>query len=87
VVPRGNTGVSYLNDVKPIINTTCAFAQCHDAAQGARDWTNYDNLKAKAANVKLRTSNGSMPVGTGPRLTQAQINLIACWVDDGAPNN
>ncbi len=86
-VPRSNTGTSYLNDVKPIITSACALPLCHDAAQGARNWTTYDNVKANAANIKTRTSNKSMPIGSGPKLTQDQINLIACWVDDGAANN
>ncbi len=86
-VPRGNTGTSYVNDIKPIITIACALPLCHDAAQGARNWTTYDNVKANASNIKTRTGNGSMPIGTGPKLTQAQINLIACWVDDGAANN
>jgi hypothetical protein len=86
-VPRGNTGVSYANEIKPIITATCALPQCHDAAQGARNWTTYDNVKGNATNIKTRTGNGSMPTGNGLKLTQEQINLIACWVDDGAPNN
>jgi SprB repeat len=87
IVPRGNTGTSYTNDIKPIITTACSLPLCHDAAQGAKNWTTYDNVKANAGNIKARTGNGSMPTGTGPKLTQAQINLIACWVDDGALNN
>jgi hypothetical protein len=86
-VPRSNTGTSYLNDIKPIITAACALPLCHDAAQGARNWTTYDNVKSNASNIKTRTSNKSMPIGTGPKLTQDQINLIACWVDDGAANN
>jgi hypothetical protein len=86
-VPRANTGISYINDIKPIITTACALPLCHDAAQGARNWTTYDNVKANANNIKTRTGNKSMPTGSGPKLTQEQINLIACWVDDGAANN
>jgi hypothetical protein len=86
-VPRGNTGTSYANDIKPIITATCALPLCHDAATGARNWTTYDNVKANASNIKTRTGNKSMPTGSGPKPTQEQINLIACWVDDGAINN
>jgi SprB repeat len=86
-VPRINTSTSYINDIKPIITNACALPLCHDAAQGARDWTTYDKVKANASNIKTRTGNKSMPIGSGPKLTQDQINLIACWVDDGAANN
>jgi hypothetical protein len=86
-VPRVNTGTSYVNEIKPIITTACALPLCHDAAIGARNWTTYDNVKSNAINIKARTSNKSMPIGSGPKLTEDQINLIACWVDDGALNN
>jgi hypothetical protein len=79
--------ISYANDIKPIITASCALPSCHDAASGGRNWTTYDNTKANAANIKTRTSNKSMPIGSGPSLTQQQIDLIACWVDGGAPNN
>lgn len=85
-VPRGNTGVSFASQIQPIINTKCALTGCHNGDNGAeRNWTVFDNVKTNAANIKTRTGNGSMPqIGS---LTQEQINLIACWVDDGAPNN
>ncbi|HEY5692394.1 MAG TPA: hypothetical protein VIS49_13125 [Cyclobacteriaceae bacterium] len=85
-VPRGNTGVSFAAQIQPIINTKCAITGCHNGDNGAaRNWTVYDNVKTNAANIKTRTGNGSMPLNGS--LTQEQINLIACWVDDGALNN
>jgi SprB repeat len=87
MVPRGNTGTSYLTDIKPIVTLACALPQCHDANEGDRSWTTYDKVKAAAAKIKSTTADKSMPKGTGPKLTQEQINLIACWVDDGALNN
>jgi hypothetical protein len=86
-IPRGLTGVGYSNEIQPLLSTTCNFASCHGAGTGSRDWTTFANVKASASNIKSRTGNGSMPIGSGPKLTQQQINLIACWVDDGAPNN
>lgn len=85
-VPRGNSGVSFAGQIQPIINTKCALTGCHNGDNGAeRNWTVFDNVKTNAANIKTRTGNGSMPqIGS---LTQEQINLIACWVDDGALNN
>jgi uncharacterized membrane protein len=44
-------------------------------------------LKNLAASVKLRTANKSMPPSGSSQLTQSQIDLIGCWVDDGALNN
>jgi hypothetical protein len=86
-IPRGATGVSYANEISPILTVTCNLPSCHDAGSGGRNWTTYDNVKANATNIKTRTGNKSMPIGSGPTLTQKQIDLIACWADDGAPNN
>ncbi|MBL7872689.1 MAG: hypothetical protein JNM78_13820 [Cyclobacteriaceae bacterium] len=86
LVPRGNTGTSFLNDIKPIFTANCTLSGCHDAGTGSRDWTTFSNVKNKAEQIKARTANKSMPIG-GLTLTQEQINLIACWVDDGAINN
>lgn len=84
-VPRGNTGISYSNEIKNILTTSCNLSGCHGAGTGARDWSNINNLKTNAANIKLRTSNKTMPPGTP--LPQEQIDKIACWADDGAPTN
>lgn len=85
-VARGNTGISFAAQIQPIINTKCALTGCHNGDNGAeRNWTVFSNVKTNAANIKTRTGNGSMPA-TGS-LTQEQINLIACWVDDGALDN
>jgi hypothetical protein len=84
-IPRGSTGISFATSVKPIMDTNCNLSGCHGAGTGARDWTNFDNVKANAQNIKTRTSNKSMPPGTP--LQQSEIDQIACWVDDGALNN
>lgn len=86
-VPRGISGLSYANDIAPILSTKCNVSGCHNGDLGSsRDWRNYNNVKSNAGNIKTRTGNRSMPVG-GLSLNQDQIDKIACWVDDGAPNN
>ncbi len=82
-VPRGNTGVSFANEVKSIIDNNCV--SCHGPGSARGDLSTPAAVASRASQVKARTGNGSMPPGGG--LTPAQINLIACWVDDGAPNN
>lgn len=87
-VPRANTGISYANVIVPIFTASCNFDRCHGAGSTGRDWTKFPDVKAKAADIKSRTGNRSMPIGNnGPALTAQQIQQIACWVDDGANNN
>lgn len=78
------TGVSYSTDIANIISTDCAISGCHNGSQFP-DFRSFSNIQSNAANIKTRTGNKSMPQGR--TLTQAQIDMIACWVDDGAKNN
>lgn len=84
-VPRGNSGVSWAKDIKPIIETRCAKTGCHVKGSGRKTLETYADVKDVAGEVRRRTQNRSMPYdGT---LDQSSISLIACWVDDGAPEN
>jgi hypothetical protein len=84
-----NTGVSYNTDIKPILEANCIKSGCHNGDNGAdRNWSVFANVQAKAQLIKTRTGNKSMPLDIAPTgLPQSQIDLIACWVDDGALNN
>jgi len=83
-VPRGFSGVSWENEIKPIIENSCKLSGCHNGSSRA-DLTQFENAKFYAKSIKSKTQDRSMPRdGT---LTQQQINLIACWVDDGAVQN
>lgn len=84
-VARGETGVSYQNDIKPIISANCAITGCHVSGSQSPNLSVLANVQSNASRIKTRTGNRTMPMGGS--LTQTQINLIACWVDDGAKNN
>ena len=84
-VPRGNTGVSWSNDILPILKTSCTIVGCHDG-KTRFNYRDYQTARRDAAQIKSRTQDGSMPFD-GPPLLQSQIDLIACWVDNGAKEN
>jgi uncharacterized protein (DUF2141 family) len=88
-VLQGNTGVSYQSDIKPILEANCIKSGCHNGDNGAtRNWSVFANVQAKAEGIKNRTANKSMPLDIAPTgLPQNQIDLIACWVNEGAQNN
>jgi hypothetical protein len=78
------SGISFSNSVKPIIETNCIKSGCHNGAQFP-NFAVFQNIKENAARIKEQVITRNMPEdGT---LTQAEINSIVCWVDDGAPNN
>lgn len=79
---------SFVNDIKPIIDANCQVSGCHGDKAGIPTYNSYDNIKAKATQIKARTSAGTMPpASSGKTLTQNQKDLLAAWVDAGAPNN
>jgi hypothetical protein len=90
IAPKDNGGyvcnpsVSWENEILPLMINSCATNGCHDGVS-RRDWTNYNEVKQYATSIKMRTQNRSMPFD-GP-LPQHQIDMIACWVDNGALEN
>jgi len=83
-VPRGNSGVSWEHDILPIVKASCALSGCHDGLLRP-DLSVYEKAHFYANLMKQYTQDRSMPFeGSIP---QDQIDLIACWVDDGAPEN
>jgi uncharacterized membrane protein len=83
------SGVSFAASIQPIIGTNCAISGCHDGNRGdIPDWSVKSNVIANASKIKKQTSAKTMPPSSAGRsLTDEQIALIACWVDDGAPDN
>ena len=68
--------------VKPIIDGRCV--SCHNGSRFP-DLRTYDGVKNSASLVKSEVANRSMPQGSS--LTNAQIQAIVSWVDNGAQNN
>jgi hypothetical protein len=83
-VPREATGISWQNDILPILTVSCANQGCHDGVT-RRDWRNYNEVKTYAQAIKSKTRDRSMPFDK--TLPDDQIEKISCWVDDGALNN
>ena len=93
-------GVSFKDDVQPILAERCAVAGCH-AAPGVAglDLSKYDTFKkggnggpafvagnGKGSLVVKRIDGGGMPPG-GPPLDADQVQLFIDWIDEGAENN
>lgn len=78
------SGVSFESSVSSIIATNCAVSGCHNGSVSP-NLSTLDGIQSRAERVKARTGNGTMPPSGS--LSQADIDLIACWVDDGALEN
>ncbi len=84
-IPRATTGVSWSNQIKSIVDRSCAKAGCHVAGTGRVDLTTFENVKLHAGQIRARVISRSMPFDG--KLPDDQIQLISCWVEDGAQEN
>ncbi len=84
-----SSGTSWSSQISSILSSNCAVSGCHNGDNGAnRNWTVFSNVQSNASSIKSRTEAGTMPpAGSGQSLSASEIALIACWVDDGAPQN
>lgn len=83
-----HSGISFSNTISNIISTNCAVSGCHNGTAGIPNYTMKNVIFDLASRIKERTSAKTMPPpGSGQSLTDDEIQQIACWVDDGAPDN
>ena len=93
-------GVSFKDDIQPILAERCAVPGCH-AAPGVAglNLSEYDTFKKGGANgpafdagdgkgslIVKRIDGGGMPPG-GPPLDGDQVQLFIDWIDEGGKNN
>lgn len=82
------TGISFNASVKSIIETNCAVSGCHVAGTGRANFTQFSTIQDNASTIKSHTQSGTMPPeGSGHTLTDSEIQEIACWIEDGTPQN
>lgn len=78
------TNVSLENNIMPIIANDCAISGCHNGSRSPR-LTTKEEVIQNAVRIKSETQARTMP--RDRTLSPSEIDLIACWVDDGALNN
>jgi hypothetical protein len=91
VVCTGTTP-TYTVDIKPIMDASCATSGCHSAAkkESGYDLSSYAGTSAGAGNAAFlgsmqhKSGYDAMPKGAA-KLTTAQLDKLACWVQNGKP--
>jgi hypothetical protein len=80
----------YNTDIKPFINLKCAVGGCHVGNFIFGDFNNYDDLKQRIDNGKVKTlvfDNKLMPPYGSVQLTNGEINKLKGWINYGAEQN
>jgi len=80
--------ITYLNDIKPIIDTNCAISGCHVPGTSRKDLTTFQGLKDIANDGRLEDRvivQKDMP--PSQPLSKCQMDKIQTWIDAGAPEN
>ena len=74
-------------NVAPIISSQCATSGCHDAtAAGGLVLQNYAQISSAKDRINTRTVVEKTMPAAAP-LQPAEISIIKCWIESGAPNN
>ena len=97
------TKVSFHQNILPIFTTYCAInSSCHLGANGANDEVSLDSASAYTSLISKNLLNlsdptasilyqqvatGVMPKSPQAKLSDADINLILLWIQQGAPDN
>ncbi len=83
--------IGHFNDnLLPVIKTKCAVSGCHNGNSNLVALNNYNNLKERADNGRLKDfvlDKGIMPPANASQLTEAEKNIFKCWLENGAPQD
>jgi hypothetical protein len=83
---------TYTSEVKAILDASCAKSGCHDAptAQNGVNLSTYSSASAISKQdrflgvIQHKKGYPEMPFG-GPKLPEATIEILTCWVQNGSP--
>lgn len=94
---------TYNGNVKAIIDAACAYSGCHSGGDagmfvpdGSKDYTTYDGLLNNLTTGKFKDRTldsldmppaNFVPEGFPTELTQEELDILTCWVENGFPEN
>ena len=76
-----------------LIETTCAYEGCHASGFSSGDYSTYSSMltnleQGKIFNRVIATRDMPPNYADGPKeLTEEQIELFNCWLENGYPEN
>ncbi|WP_235296446.1 hypothetical protein [Portibacter marinus] len=85
--------VTYEDNIKPIVDATCAYSGCHRSGAAPGEFIDYDGLSRYFGGGQLEqrvTVAQNMPPSNAPgpkELSKRELDLFKCWIDEGYPEN
>jgi hypothetical protein len=85
--------ITYQDDVRPILDRTCAYTGCHDGSSAPGDFTSYNRMLPFLNEDKFERrviDRRDMPpnYSSGPTaLTAEELAFIRCWAEGGYLEN
>lgn len=84
--------ISYASDIATILATSCNTSGCHNAAGGSAGFVfeNHSQVSDNATMILnvIRHEAGFSPMPKfAAKLSDEQINKVACWIEQGKLNN
>ncbi|WP_073097768.1 hypothetical protein [Cyclobacterium lianum] len=84
----GEQPASLAGDIIPIINQNCAISGCHILGSERVNLSVSENIIQYANQIRDFTQSGFMPAPeSGKQLTDAELESVYCWVENGAMDN
>src|SRR5690606_17454846 len=81
------SGITYQSDIKDILDTNCAVSGCHvPGGEAPMSLQTFAVANSRANDIKSAVLANIMPKN-GPPRSQELKDKIACWADDGAPED
>ncbi len=83
--------ITYVNQIKPILDKSCAYSGCHVVGYVWGDYSSYDAMEKHLETgtfEKKVISTTSMPPSIAPSgkpksLSEDELLLIKCWAEQG----
>lgn len=92
VVKYDCTGVTptYTQNIKPILDATCAGSECHSQNGEEFDLSTYAGASSASSKKNFMGSIQHKPFyhkmpKDADMLTNAQIHQLSCWIENGSP--